>query len=315
MKPLTDFLSKQMNMEDLVQQKLRLFFEDDRIVFDKSRFAGGLTNYNYIMNIHGREYVIRKPGNLTDQMIDRRIERVNNGIASEFGVNSECIYFDEESGIKISKYIPDSTTLAAAGPSALQSLHAVSSLLKKIHGSPKHFPNQFDWLSELAKYEAIVTQINGELFFDYASLKEQLLRFMEVNVNNVISVPCHNDTVPENFLVDGNGSVYLIDWEYSGMNDPAFDIAAYIIESRLTAEAIDQLFEAYYGSTFTQDDLMKVKCYMMAQDLLWTVWALLRHYTGDDYLDYCSLRYNRLRRNIQVLSMQPDYPIADMVMR
>lgn len=315
MKPLTDFLSKQMNMEDLVQQKLRLFFEDDRIVFDKSRFAGGLTNYNYIMNIHGREYVIRKPGNLTDQMIDRRIERVNNGIASEFGVNSECIYFDEESGIKISKYIPDSTTLAAAGPLALQSLKAVSSLLKKIHGSPKHFPNQFDWLSELAKYEAIVTQINGELFFDYASLKEQLLRFMEVNVKNVISVPCHNDTVPENFLVDGNGSVYLIDWEYSGMNDPAFDIAAYIIESRLTTEAIDQLFEAYYGNTFTQDDLMKVKCYMMAQDLLWTVWALLRHYTGDDYLDYCSLRYNRLRRNIQVLSMQPDYPIADMVMR
>lgn len=315
MKPLTDFLSKQMNMEELVQRKLRLFFEDERIVFDKSRFAGGLTNYNYIMNIHGTEYVIRKPGNLTDQMIDRRIERVNNGIASEFGVNSECIYFDEESGIKISKYIPDSTTLAAAGPTALQSLQSVSSLLKKIHGSPKHFPNKFDWLSELAKYETIVTQINGELFFDYAPLKEQLLRFMQDHVKNVLSVPCHNDTVPENFLVDGDGSVYLIDWEYSGMNDPAFDIAAYIIESRLTAEAIDQLFEAYYGNALTQDDLMKVKCYMMAQDLLWTVWALLRHYTGDDYLDYCSLRYNRLRRNIQVLSMQPDYPIADMVMR
>ena len=315
MKPQNDFLSKQMNMEDLVQQKLRLFFEDERIVFDKSRFAGGLTNYNYIMNIHGTEYVIRKPGNLTDQMIDRRIERVNNGIASEFGVNSECIYFDEESGIKISKYIPDSKTLAAAGPLALPSLQAVSSLLKKIHGSPKHFPNKFDWLSELAKYETIVTQINGELFFDYASLKEQLLRFMQDHLKNVLSVPCHNDTVPENFLVDGDGSVYLIDWEYSGMNDPAFDIAAYIIESRLTEEAIDQLFEAYYGNTFTEDDLMKVKCYMMAQDLLWTVWALLRHYTGDDYLDYCSLRYNRLRRNIQILSTQPDYPIADMVMR
>ena len=55
MKPLNDFLSKQMNMEDLVQQKLRLFFQDDRIIFDKSRFAGGLTNYNYIMNIHGTE--------------------------------------------------------------------------------------------------------------------------------------------------------------------------------------------------------------------------------------------------------------------
>lgn len=313
MKPLSNFFFENMNMEDMVQQKLRLFFKDESIVFDKSRYAGGLTNYNYIMKVHGKEYVIRKPGNLTDQMIDRKIERVNNGIASEFGVNSECVYFDEESGIKISRYIPDSKTLAAADPFALQSLRAVSSLLKKIHGSPKHFPNTFDWLSELAKYESIVMRMNGELFFDYASLKEQLLRFMQDYLKDVISVPCHNDTVPENFLADSSGSVYLIDWEYSGMNDPAFDIAAYIIESRLTSEAINQLFEAYYGNAFTKNDLMKVKCYMMAQDLLWTVWALLRHYTGDDYLDYCWLRYNRLRRNIQVLSMRPDYPIADMV--
>ena len=42
-------------MDELVQRKLRLIFQDDSIIFDKSRFAGGLTNYNYIMNIKGKE--------------------------------------------------------------------------------------------------------------------------------------------------------------------------------------------------------------------------------------------------------------------
>ena len=40
-------------------------------------------------------------------------------------------------------------------------------------------------------------------------------------------VPCHNDPWPGNLLdADGpDGRIYLIDWEYSGMNDPMWDLA------------------------------------------------------------------------------------------
>src|SRR5690554_5406484 len=91
-----------VSMEEIIQKKLRTIFNDDEIMFDKSRFAGGLTNYNYIMTIHGEEYVIRKPGGMTEQMIDRTVEKINNKITSQLGINSECIYFDEVTGIKIS---------------------------------------------------------------------------------------------------------------------------------------------------------------------------------------------------------------------
>lgn len=302
-----------MKMEELVQEKLRLVFNDDNIIFDRSRFAGGLTNYNYIMNIKGIEYVIRQPGGMTNLMIDRKIEKVNNQIVSEFGLNSECVYFDEISGIKISEYIENSKNIAQIDPCCPTNLKAVSAMMKKTHSSNKPFPNIFDWRIELNKYEQIIRDINGDFFFDYVKLKKELLDFMEKNIKSTISVPCHNDTVPENFVVDGDGRTYLLDWEYSGMNDPSWDVAAYILESRLTEEAIQYFLLDYYGHSLTPEETLKIKCYIIAQDLLWMVWAMIRHYSGDDFLDYCCFRYERFKRNIESITDLSDYSIADMV--
>ncbi|MDF2929130.1 MAG: Choline/ethanolamine kinase [Anaerospora sp.] len=242
-----------MRIETVVQEKLRTVFKDESIVFDKSRFAGGLTNYNYIMDIAGIEYVIRQPGGMTEQIIDRKQEKVNNNIASACGVNSNCIYFDEDSGIKISTYITNSQNMAAADP-----------------GSPKN-----------------LEALHGDLFFDYQPLKNQLVNFVQENIKSTILVPCHNDTVPENFIIDHADKTYLIDWEYSGMNDPCWDVAAYILESKLSDDAIQFLIQAYFGHPLTPVEELKLKSFMMAQDLLWTAWALIRHYNGDDFLEYC----------------------------
>ncbi|ABO51788.1 Choline/ethanolamine kinase [Desulforamulus reducens MI-1] len=303
-----------MRMEELVQEKLCQAFHDESIVFDKSRFAGGLTNYNYIMNIKGIEYVVRQPGGMTEQIIDRKIERVNNNIASEFGVNSDCIYFDENSGVKISIHIKNSQNMAQADPSSPQNLESVSDIMKKIHSFPKHFLNCFDWQTELSKYERIIQQQRGDFFFDYTTLKEQLITFVQKNIKSTILAPCHNDTVPENFIIDDTGRTYLIDWEYSGMNDPCWDVAAYILESKLSVEAINHLIQSYFSHPLTPTEELKIKSFMMAQDLLWTAWALIRHYNGDDFLEYCCIRYERFRKNIKAMTKSPHCSIANMVM-
>lgn len=302
-------------IELLVQDTLRRVFDDDSLVYDKSRFAGGLTNYNYIMEIHGKSYVIREPGVMTDRMLDRPTEQVNNIIASELGVNSVCVYFDQESGIKISEYIESGKTFALLDPCASECVRAVAALLKTIHASPKVFPNAFNWEAELLKYEKIVQDQNGQLFSDYPYLKEKLLNFIRQNISSFESIPCHNDTVPENFLMNtATGRPYLIDWEYSGMNDPTWDIAAYVGESRLTRHAIDELFSYYYGASGpSREELIKIKCFVMAQDLLWSVWAVIRHYSGEDFLDYCYNRYNRFRHDMKELSRNSSYPLSEMV--
>lgn len=302
-----------MKMEKIVKEKLRAVFKDDSLIFDKSRFAGGLTNYNYIMEINGLEYVVREPGGMTNEMIDRKIEKVNNSIVSELGVNSRCIYFDDETGVKISIYIKNSKNIAMANPCDFSNIDAVSSIMKKIHFSDRRFPNSFDFKTELEKYEEIVRDLKGDFFFDYFDLKNYLLSFMNENIKNPISLPCHNDTVPENFILDDSGTTYLIDWEYSGMNDPNWDIAAYILESQLDEESIDFLIKKYYDRTATVEEILKIKSYILAQDLLWTVWALIRHYNGDDFLEYCYMRYERFKKNMEKIMLSKDYPIFEMV--
>lgn len=302
-----------MKMEELIQNKLRQIFNDDKIVFDKSRVAGGLTNYNYIISIHGEDYVIRQPGGMTNLMIDRKIERANNLIASEFGVNADCIYFDDETGIKISIYVKNSRNIAQNNPCSKESIEVVSGMMKKIHQSNINFTNDFHWQKELAKYEKIIENLNGSFFFDYGELKKNLMSYMENNITNLVSRPCHNDTVPENFLIADTGKAYLVDWEYSGNNDPSWDIAAYILESRLTEDAIDYLITNYYGNYPDKEEIKKIKFFMVAQDLLWMVWAMVRHYSGDDFLDYCSYRYERFQRNIKALINSSDCSLADLV--
>jgi thiamine kinase-like enzyme len=306
-------VEKIMKMEELVQEKLRLVFNDNNIVFDKSRFAGGLTNYNYIMNIKNTEYVIRQPGGMTDLIINRKNEKVNNIIASELDLNSKCIYFDDISGIKISEYVKNSKNIAQTNPCSKENLKAVSNILKKVHNSSKIFNNSFDWKIELEKYEQIIKDLNGSFFSDYDDLKNKLINFIQDNIENTILVPCHNDTVPENFIVDNKGKTYLIDWEYSGMNDPSWDVASYILESKLNEEAIEYLLIDYYDEFPSYSEIMKIKCYMLAQDLLWMVWAMIRHYSGDDFLDYCCLRYERFQKNIKEIMLSPLYPMDKMV--
>lgn len=302
------------NIDKIIEEKLREVFKIENIKFDKSRFTGGLTNYNYIMNIKDKEYVIREPGGKTDEIIDRKIEKINNSIASTIGINSNCIYFDDIYGIKISEYIKASDNIANLNPNSQSNINKVCNIIKKLHLSNAEFPNQFDFFNELRKYEEILENMGGVLFFDYDSWKVRLNKIMEDNVKNIILAPAHNDTVPENFILEETGQIYLIDWEYSGMNDIRWDLAAYILESQLTKEAIDFFLEDYYQKEdIPREDMLKIKAFILAQDLLWTVWALIRHYNGDDFLDYCNNRYERFKKNIIQIEKDIDFPIEDMV--
>lgn len=302
-----------MNITKTIQATLRQVFNDDSLLFDTSRFAGGLTNYNYIMTIRGEEYVIRQPGGLTEQIIDRNQEQVNNAIAADFNINSDCIYFDAATGIKISRYIANSSNMAQANPAAPPHLAAVAALMRQVHAFPRAFANRFDWQTELQKYERIIQSLQGDVFSDYLDLKAELVAFVQESIKTTSWVPCHNDTVPENFLLDAGGKTYLIDWEYSGMNDPCWDVAAYIVESRLDAAAIDALTNHYFGRPRSAEEELKLKAFIMVQDLLWTAWALIRHYNGDDFLEYCTLRYERFRKNIQLMRHMPDCPLVSLV--
>jgi thiamine kinase-like enzyme len=93
-------------------------------------------------------------------------------------------------------------------------------------------------------------------------------------------VPCHNDPWPGN-LLDADGRIYLIDWEYSGMNDPLWDLADLSVEARFGPEQDCIMMEAYYGARLSPVLYSRLEVYKAMSDLHWSVWGIVQHAKGN----------------------------------
>ena len=117
---------------------------------------------------------------------------------------------------------------------------------------------------------------------------------------NLEDRPCHNDTVPENFIKDSNDKMHLIDWEYSGMNDPMWDLSAYSIECRFTDDEEELLLKLYLGNDPDGDTKKRILIHKIMQDFLWAIWTVVKEAKGDHFGTYGLDRYNRAKENIKM---------------
>ena len=182
---------------------------------------GGMTNKNYKVMIDDQNYVLRVPGNGTEKMISRVDEIKNAAFAHEIGVDADLIYFNEQTGIKISKFIEDAQTLSPEGAKKPYVMKKICQLLNQLHQCGREMENEFNVYEKIESYEQLLNELKGEYYEDYQLVKQQVLQLKELMDDLQINlVPCHNDTLAENFIKDKHDQYYLIDWEYAGMNDP-----------------------------------------------------------------------------------------------
>lgn len=283
-------------MNNLITNVVREVFGLNDYTFDEENLVGGLTNKNFKIDINDKSYILRIPGACTDVMIDRVSEEMNNKIASDLGINANCIYFDNKTGIKITEFIENARTLNHITCKTEENLLFVANVLKKIHNSEIKFKNKFDFFYELEKYEKLVT--DKKLFNFYKDYDKEKNLFLAEFKNFICENPldyksCHNDCVCENFVSNGS-RLYLIDWEYSGLNDPSWDFASYILENSLSKEEYEKLLGYYYGNKIPYE---KIEMFKHFQDLLWSVWSIAKCCNGEDYLEYGIDRYNRFIKN------------------
>jgi thiamine kinase-like enzyme len=109
-------------------------------------------------------------------------------------------------------------------------------------------------------------------------------------------VPCHNDPWPAN-LLDAVGRIYLIDWEYSGMNDPMWDLADLSVEAGFGPEQDRAMMEAYHGTGFSPALCSRLEVYKAMGDLHWSVWGFVQHAKGNPAEDFWSYGLERLGRS------------------
>ena len=111
--------------------------------------------------------------------------------------------------------------------------------------------------------------------------------------------PCHNDALYENFIKATDGTIYLIDWEYSGMNAPMAVVAALFIEADFTKENQDYILDKYFNGNTPVNVFQKILCYMILWDYLWAQWTVIKEAKGDDFGTYGRDRYERAIKNLK----------------
>ena len=287
---------------DYVRDIASEVFQVDRDKIKEVSVAGGLTNNNYKVNVDGDYYIVRVPGVGTEKMISRKYEMINSKLASEQGINVDIAYFNEESGIKISKFIEDAETLTNRSSKKQENMKLVSQIIKQLHESSIVFENEFNVFEEIELYEDIINQLNGKYFDDYIIVKEKVMNLKAlIKEYGARYVPSHNDTLPDNFVKDTNGRLYLIDWEYSGINEEMWDLAAHTLEAEFSEEEEREFLRYYFGREATREERVRLLINKICQDFLWAIWTLIKEAEGEDFGTYGIDRYNRAKINLNNL--------------
>jgi thiamine kinase-like enzyme len=265
---------------------------------------GGLTNQNYKLFFGEQTLVLRLPGRGTGRFIDRAMERANHEAAAKAGFTPASLYFDERSGVKISHFIEDAEALDPEEARKPEICEAVALFLSRFHASGLHFEKEFNVFRMAQAYERLARSRRARFYKGYGEARARALALEpRLLALGRPLVACHNDLVPENILATPRG-LTLIDWEYSGMNDPAWDLAAFLLESDYGEEQEGRFLTLYATGRPSDFLLTRVGAYKCLQDYLWALWSLLQETANLDqakaryYRKYGELRYDRFLAGI-----------------
>ena len=284
---------------------LKVIFPNEQIENEvKISQIGGMSNKNFKVTKGVYEYVLRVPGIGAEGMVVRSNEEQNSLQACKMGINPPIRYFNSETGIKLADFVKNAETLNRATIQRPSNMKKIANIFRTLHHSHVRFGNEFNVFKEILNYEYLLEKAEGKMYEGYEPIRKKVFQLEDyLNQLGVSVKPCHNDLVAENFLKAEDGTIYLIDWEYSGMNDPMWDIAALFLESNFTDESKDYFLSHYFDGNEPENARKKILIYQILMDYLWTVWTCIKEVQGDDFGTYGMDRYTRAIENLKKIDL------------
>ena len=275
-------------MEKIIKEKISSLLSQEEEVLSVEQL-GGMTNQNYLAITTNKQYIVKFFGKGTEKLINRQDEKYNLELLKDLDLDVKNYLFDIEAGIKVNEYIESAITLDST--SIKTKFDKIAPILQTIHASGKELRGEFAPFEEIKKYESLIEEKIP--YANYEAVREKVFslekRLAELGVDRK---SCHIDLVPENFIESPQGRLYLIDWEYSSMNDPMWDLAALFLESEFTRQE-EEVFLSYYESDQTPVSREKITIYKILQDTIWSLWTVYKEEQGADFGDYGVNRYQR----------------------
>ena len=267
---------------------------------------GGLTNLVYRVESDDGPLCLRLPGKGTEEYIDRKVEKVNAYAAAKAGVSPEVLHFDE-AGVMLTRYVEGTVTMDPAAFKARAGAPARAALaFRQLHVSGETFDFRFELFSMIDDYLKVLSTKEVDLpegYHDVVGEAEAVRAALERNP--VSLAPCHCDPLCENFLDTGE-RMWIVDWEYSGMNDPMWDLGDLSVEAGFDGSQEAEMMAAYFDGAPPPDQWGRMVIYKAMCDLLWTLWGLIQHANKnpvDDFWAYSVNRFERCKR----LMAEPDF--------
>jgi thiamine kinase-like enzyme len=236
--------------------------------------SGGLTNTNFKVTVNESAYFVRVPGASTELLaIDRNNEYHNSKAASEAGVAPKILYHFPEFNVMVIEFI-NGKTMSKDSLNEQGMPTRIAQAIKKLNQGPR-FLLDFNIFRLTEYYFSLCKERTIRIpdgYLDRIPAVVQIEKAM--NVKPMPTMPCNNDLLAENYIDDGN-QLWLIDYEYSGNNDPTFELGNTCQEMQFSDEQISEVCEAYFGKA-TPDMISRMKLNMIMSDVGWGLWAAIQ---------------------------------------
>jgi thiamine kinase-like enzyme len=260
---------------------------------------GGLTNLVYRLEAGAERYVLRIPGVGTEAYIDRKVEAHNARVAAQAGVSAEVLFFDETDGLMLARHLDGCVTMSPEHFKSRPGAPARAAVaLKQLHSCGQDFQFRFELFSMIDDYLSLLVKLEAPLpdgYHDVVKEAEAVRRALDAAP--MALAPCHCDPLAENFLDDGQ-RMWIVDWEYSGMNDPVWDLGDVSVEAGFDADQDREMMAAYCGGAPSAALMGRMVIYKAMCDLLWTLWGLIQFANQnpvDDFWAYATGRFERCK--------------------
>ena len=256
----------------------------------------GMTNRSFLFTCKGKKYIMRIPGEGTDQLINRRQEASVYHAIADKNICDDIAYINPENGYKITEFLEGAHV---CDPTDCEEVKKCMSRLRDFHAMKLKVAHEFDIFGQMEFYETLWDG-TPSVYKDYEKTKANvwsLKPYIDAHAGEKILT--HIDAVPDNFLFvqkNGKEEIRLIDWEYAGMQDPHVDIAMFCIYSLYNKRQVDRLIAAYFTDGCDDATRIKIYCYIAACGLLWSNWCEYKRNLGVEFGEY-SLRQYRYAKD------------------
>ncbi|MBO4872847.1 MAG: NTP transferase domain-containing protein [Lachnospiraceae bacterium] len=257
----------------------------------------GMTNRSFLFTVRGEKYIMRIPGEGTDQLINRQEEATVFRTISGKGLCDDPVYINPQNGYKITKFLEGVRVCDSESP---EDLKKCMEKLRAFHAMKLQVFHTFDIFGQIDFYESLW---NGQrsIYRDYEKTKANVMSLRAyIDAQEKDRCLTHIDAVPDNFLFytgpDGKEALQLTDWEYAGMQDPHVDIAMFCIYSLYGKRQTDRLIDLYFEEKCRPAVRAKIYCYVAACGLLWSNWCEYKSHLGIEFGEY-SLRQYRYAKD------------------